>query len=50
MTGYLKHVLSFMGIENLEIIKADGRKKNQVKLELALAQINRLLEEKATAY
>jgi FMN-dependent NADH-azoreductase len=50
MTGYLKHVLSFMGIEDLEIIKADGRKKNQVKLELALAQINRLLEEKATAY
>ncbi|MEM8832091.1 MAG: NAD(P)H-dependent oxidoreductase [Cyanobacteria bacterium P01_G01_bin.19] len=50
MTGYLKHVLSFIGIEDLEIIRADGRKNNQVKLELALAQIDRLLDEKAIAY
>ena len=47
MTDYLKYVLSFMGIEDLEIIKADGRKNNQLKLELALAQIDRLLKEKA---
>jgi FMN-dependent NADH-azoreductase len=50
MTSYIKHVLSFMGIEDLEIIKADGRKNNLVKLELALAQIDRLLEEKEIAY
>ncbi len=49
-TGYLKHVLNFIGIEDLEIIRADGRKNNQIKLELALAQIDNLLEEKMIAY
>ncbi|MEM7760703.1 MAG: NAD(P)H-dependent oxidoreductase [Cyanobacteria bacterium P01_A01_bin.40] len=50
LTSYLKHVFNFIGIEDLEIIRADGRKNNQLKLELAMAQIDRLLEAKALAY
>ena len=50
MSEYLEYILSYMGIENSKIIRADGKTNNQAKLELALAQIDRLLGEKAIAH